>query len=82
MADANDTVLYERREPGIALLTLNRPERLNAWNAELASRYFELLDQAAHDPEIRSSRRSTSSTAHSTMRPISRRTRRRRRSRS
>jgi enoyl-CoA hydratase/carnithine racemase len=53
MADANDPVLHERRDPGIALLTLNRPERLNAWNGELASRYFELLDQAAADPEIK-----------------------------
>ena len=48
-----DPVLYERREPGIALLTLNRPERLNAWNGELAARYFELLDQAAADPEVK-----------------------------
>ena len=51
--DDPDPVLYERREPGIALLTLNRPERLNAWNGELAARYFELLDQAAADPEVK-----------------------------
>jgi len=50
---ADDTVLYELRDPGIALLTLNRPERLNAWNGELAARYFELLDQAAADPEVK-----------------------------
>ena len=36
---SDDVVLYERREPGIALLTLNRPERLNAWTGELAARY-------------------------------------------
>ena len=53
MADQNDTVLYELRDPGIALLTLNRPERLNAWNGELAARYFELLDQAAADPAVK-----------------------------
>ena len=52
MAD-NDTVLYDFREPGIALLTLNRPERLNAWNGELAERYFTLLDQAAADPAVK-----------------------------
>ena len=46
---ADDVVLFEHREPGIALITLNRPERLNAWNGELATRYFELLDQA---PEV------------------------------
>lgn len=50
---SDDVVLYERREPGIALLTLNRPDRLNAWNGALAARYFELLDRAAADPEVR-----------------------------
>ncbi|MBI4883365.1 MAG: enoyl-CoA hydratase [Actinobacteria bacterium] len=49
----NDTVLYEHREPGIALLTLNRPDRLNAWTGELAVRYFALLDQAAADPAVK-----------------------------
>lgn len=48
-----DVVLYEVRQPGIALLTLNRPERLNAWNGELASRYFELLDRAAADAAVK-----------------------------
>jgi enoyl-CoA hydratase/carnithine racemase len=52
-SDASDTVLYEYREPGIALLTLNRPERLNAWNGDLAGRYFELLDRAAADPKVK-----------------------------
>ncbi len=48
-----DAVLSERRDPGIALLTLNRPERLNAWNGDLAARYFELLDEAAADPDVK-----------------------------
>ncbi|MFZ4718015.1 MAG: enoyl-CoA hydratase [Ilumatobacteraceae bacterium] len=48
-----DVVLYEVREPGIAVLTLNRPERLNAWNGELAARYFTLLDHAAADPAVK-----------------------------
>ena len=48
-----DPVLWELREPGIAILTLNRPERLNAWNASLAARYFELLDRAAADPAVK-----------------------------
>ncbi len=50
---SEDVVLYERRDPGIALLTLNRPDRLNAWNGELAARYFTLLDQAAADPDVK-----------------------------
>ena len=49
----DSTVLYEYRDPGIALLTLNRPDRLNAWNAQLARRYFALLDQCAADPAVR-----------------------------
>jgi len=49
----DDVVLMELREPGIALITLNRPERLNAWNGELATRYFELLDEAAADPAVK-----------------------------
>lgn len=50
---SDDVVLYEVREPGIALLTLNRPDRLNAWNQELGDRYFALLDQADADPAVR-----------------------------
>lgn len=52
-AMSDDVVLYERREPGIALLTLNRPDRLNAWTGALAERYFTLLEQAAADPEVK-----------------------------
>ncbi len=48
-----DVVLYEQPASGVALLTLNRPERLNAWTGELAVRYFALLDQAANDPDVR-----------------------------
>ncbi|MGZ4522470.1 MAG: enoyl-CoA hydratase, partial [Mycobacteriaceae bacterium] len=32
-------VLSERRGP-VAVLTLNRPERLNAWTNELENQYF------------------------------------------
>jgi enoyl-CoA hydratase/carnithine racemase len=48
-----DAVLYELVEPGIAVLTLNRPDRLNAWNGDLADRYFALLDQCAADPAVK-----------------------------
>ena len=50
---SDDVVRYEVREPGVALLTLNRPDRLNAWNQELGDRYFALLDQAAADPAVK-----------------------------
>jgi enoyl-CoA hydratase/carnithine racemase len=45
-------VLYELSE-GVATLTLNRPERLNAWVPEMADRYFELMKHAADDPDVR-----------------------------
>ncbi|MBI5088169.1 MAG: enoyl-CoA hydratase [Actinobacteria bacterium] len=48
-----DVVRYEVREPGIALVTLNRPERLNAWNPELDAAYFASLDRAVADPAVR-----------------------------
>ncbi|MEA2391843.1 MAG: Enoyl-CoA hydratase/isomerase, partial [Solirubrobacteraceae bacterium] len=32
---------------GVALLTLNRPDRLNAWTPELGRTYFEALDDCA-----------------------------------
>ena len=46
------TVLAERRGP-VLVLTLNRPDRLNAWNDELEARYFALLDEAEADPDVR-----------------------------
>jgi enoyl-CoA hydratase/carnithine racemase len=49
---ATDTVLAERRD-SVLLLTLNRPDRLNAWNDELEDRYFALLDEAEDDPDVR-----------------------------
>jgi enoyl-CoA hydratase/carnithine racemase len=49
---ASDLVLAERRG-AVLLLTLNRPDRLNAWNDGLETRYFEHLDAAEADPEVR-----------------------------
>jgi enoyl-CoA hydratase/carnithine racemase len=47
-----EAVLAERHGP-VLLLTFNRPERLNAWTDGLEARYFQLLDEADDDPEIR-----------------------------
>ncbi|MEV0297533.1 enoyl-CoA hydratase-related protein [Nocardia sp. NPDC050710] len=49
---AADTVLVEQRGP-VLILTFNRPDRLNAWNDTLEQRYFELLDAAENNPEVR-----------------------------
>ena len=48
----NTTVLTEQRD-GVAVLTLNRPERLNAWNAAMAAELSRALDAADHDDAVR-----------------------------
>ena len=48
---ADDPVLYELRDSGVAVLTLNRPERMNAWGGGLAARSTH-LDQAEADPRF------------------------------
>ena len=50
---ADDPVLYELRDTGVALLTLNRPERMNGWGGGLAARFYSLLDDAEADPNVR-----------------------------
>jgi enoyl-CoA hydratase/carnithine racemase len=52
LGDASDLVLAERRG-AVLVLTLNRPERLNAWTDQLEERYFALLDAADNDAEVR-----------------------------
>ena len=48
-----DEVVQMSVEQGVALITLNRPERLNAWTAEMERVYFGLLDECACSPEVR-----------------------------
>jgi enoyl-CoA hydratase/carnithine racemase len=45
-------VLAERRG-AVLLLTLNRAERMNGWTEDLEDLYFEHLDAAEADPEVR-----------------------------
>ena len=47
-----DLVLVERRN-AVAVLTLNRPERLNAWTDPLEAAYFAALDAAEDDQGVR-----------------------------
>lgn len=49
---SSDLVLTERRG-GVLLLTLNRPDRLNAWTPELEDEYFTRLDEAEADADVR-----------------------------
>src|SRR5436190_9272470 len=46
-------VVRDERDGGVLLLTLNRPERLNAWTLAMEERYFDLLVAAASDPAVR-----------------------------
>ncbi|MCW3067848.1 MAG: Enoyl-CoA hydratase/isomerase [Solirubrobacterales bacterium] len=40
-------------EDGVALLRLNRPDRLNAWTLEMEQVYFGMLDECASSAEVR-----------------------------
>ena len=46
-------VVERKLEGGVALLTLNRPDRLNAWTAEMERRYFDLLEECGRMDEVR-----------------------------
>src|SRR5579871_2453156 len=48
----DDLVLLEVHD-GVAVVTLNRPERLNAWTPELQTRYHDLLDECAARADVR-----------------------------
>ena len=50
--DSGDVVLWEEVD-GVATLTLNRPDRLNAWTGSMQIRYLELLHRAAERPSVR-----------------------------
>lgn len=47
------TLLVERRDDAIAVLTLNRPDKLNALNAELRQALMDALAELAEDDEVK-----------------------------
>lgn len=49
----DNTVLVEQTG-GVATITLNRPESLNALNLELGDELLTVVDKVSHDPEVRS----------------------------
>ncbi len=51
-ADTDDVVLYEIRD-GVAIITLNQPERRNPWGGDLTERAIAQLDSAETDPQVR-----------------------------
>jgi enoyl-CoA hydratase/carnithine racemase len=46
-------VVLRQLQDGVALLTLNRPDRLNAWTGEMEKSYFAALEDCAHDEQVR-----------------------------
>lgn len=51
--DQKSPVLYEALENGVAVVTLNRPERMNAWGGGLAAAFYRCMDAAEADPDVR-----------------------------
>jgi enoyl-CoA hydratase/carnithine racemase len=49
---ASPAVLYEKRD-NVAWVTLNRPNRLNAYNVEMRDNLFEVLSAIYDDPDVR-----------------------------
>ena len=47
------TVLYETTETGVAILTFNRPDRLNASGPDIAAGFYAAIDRAEQDPAVR-----------------------------
>ena len=50
---ASQPVLYEVRDSGVAVLTFNRPERMNGWGGGLAAGFYAGMDAAEADPDVR-----------------------------
>lgn len=48
-----DAVRYDVRPSGVAVVTLNRPERLNTWGGDISSGFYRAIDQAETDPAVR-----------------------------
>jgi enoyl-CoA hydratase len=53
MTEASDTVVRTEPRPGIAQLTLSRPDKLNAMTGELVQSLHEHLDAIAVDQSVR-----------------------------
>jgi enoyl-CoA hydratase/carnithine racemase len=48
-----EPVRYDVRDTGVAVVTLNRPDRMNGWGGGLATTFYARLDDAEADPAVR-----------------------------
>jgi enoyl-CoA hydratase len=46
-------LLEDDQDGGIRVLTLNRPDNLNSWNADMRAEMRDAIDRAANDPGLR-----------------------------
>jgi enoyl-CoA hydratase/carnithine racemase len=53
VSEADDAVLYEATDSGVAIVTFNRPDRLNAWGPDIAAAFYAAIDRAESDHAIR-----------------------------
>ncbi len=49
----DEAVIYEGTATGVAVMTLNRPDRLNTWGGDIATAFYAGLDRAEQDPAVR-----------------------------
>jgi len=53
MTNNPDLVLASVTDTGVGVITLNNPDRMNAWSAAMSKRFFERLAECRANPEVR-----------------------------
>ena len=48
-----DKLVLTDIKDGVALVSFNRPERMNAWTPAMGTRYFDVLDELARDAAVK-----------------------------
>ena len=48
----DEAVVYQVTATGVAVMTLNRPDRLNTWGGDIATAFYAGLDRAELDPAV------------------------------
>jgi enoyl-CoA hydratase/carnithine racemase len=51
--EAPPAVLYEITGDGVAVITLNQPERMNTWGGPMVAEFYAAIDRAEADPDVR-----------------------------